>query len=737
MNNCHCLCGRVTFSAVVAFGWLSSIVCAQDLVLITCESQGPCNYKHAATITVQGKNAVRTLVAERATDASLIAKAHTIRISSIPGLYREPKTGVIRVYAPDGKLGDVVLPTKLPKGDALTAVGVWDGVTIDYREQFRAKTTVAVPLDRFVALLGGAPPESVAVNFIRAEIESSYQHPREKDLISGALIFAANSEELRRWRDELRNTMRTSLDAFRKESVDPAQLESTLEKGLAALRVYRLIAAKGQEESALQEELTATHRTLIRRYAIASVLQKAELYDQYLEKIDQIGLARWSRPPLANGLQQALKASADYHYKRATELFKQKQYARAFDEAQLAAQNAPCDPKITDYYYRLRVEFVNRNALPAMPEYENENRNILQQIVRGLDQNATLTPERIVYIHNEIAKGERLDKDYLPLQLKSAEFSANLGELTTAREIVTRLERTVQFGQKEAGEWLDLDASLNGKLETTRRHAEKQIIEDFANGQFKEAFQAAQEGLKAEPSNARLLYFSALSSAIIRDYQGTRTAVKEYLKLANPGCTEEAPDATKTLFELYRRGESTPKVATSGKIPHWMSGELYQPGEVFYDPLSGGFFPRVLTSGAEKGTATAFEWEGFMVKSITTTAHVLVGKTTKETTDFEAEPTYDRQHVCMTEIGPKANSAGERSVTPIRYWNSPQFDPVLAAKFTGKVVTRGWAGNPFFIRSCGPVSSSSTWFTMTREELRRRSPSPPTCRVPVRRILKG
>ena len=311
-----------------------------------------------------------------------------------------------------------------------------------------------------------------------------------------------------------------------------------------------------------------------------------------------------------------------------------KQYDRAFDEAQLASRYAPCDSSINEYYYKVRVEFVNKNAIPAMPEYAKENRSILQQIVRELDQVEPLTPERIEYIHKRIAEGERLDKDYLPLQLKSAQFLANLGELAAAREVVTRLERTVQFGQKEAEEWLHLDANLNAKVETTRRRAEKQVAEDFANGQFREASQAAEIGVRAESSNARLLYFSALAAAIMRDNRRTKEFVKAYLKQASPNCIEQS-DAIKTLFELYRRDDGGPRVTTLGKAPHWMSGELYQPGEVFYDPISGGFFPTNRNFAAEKGTSTEFVWEGFTVKSITTTAHTLAGKATKETTLFE------------------------------------------------------------------------------------------------------
>ena len=57
---------------------------------------------------------------------------------------------------------------------------------------------------------------------------------------------------------------------------------------------------------------------------------------------------------------------------------------------------------------------------------------------------------------------------------------------------------------------------------------------------------------------------------------------------------------------------------------------------------------------------------------------------------------YDQKHIYMSGVGVKSNSAGGLRVMPLRYLNSPDFDPVLAAKFTGKVSTRGWAGNPFF-----------------------------------------
>ena len=149
------------------------------------------------------------------------------------------------------------------------------------------------------------------------------------------------------------------------------------------------------------------------------------------------------------------------------------------------------------------------------------------------------------------------------------------------------------------------------------------------------------------------------------------------------------------LFDLYRRQSAPSKpVGNDGMVPHWISGEMYTPGEVFYDPVSGGFFPQIMRSRGMKGKTTDFNWEGFAVTSISTTVETLGSG--RGPTIFEAEPRYDRQRVHMIDIGSKGNSAEARSSIQLRYVNSPDFDPLLAAKFTGTVQTRGWAGNPFF-----------------------------------------
>jgi hypothetical protein len=127
-----------------------------------------------------------------------------------------------------------------------------------------------------------------------------------------------------------------------------------------------------------------------------------------------------------------------------------------------------------------------------------------------------------------------------------------------------------------------------------------------------------------------------------------------------------------------------------------MSGEAYAEGEVYYDPYSGGFHPHVESSVSQKNidSRTDFRWDGFMVTSIMTSSGSSLSSS--RSIQLELEPKYNLERLFMTDIGPKANSAGERRLTPLQYLNCPDLDLRLAATLSGSIKTRGWAGNPFF-----------------------------------------
>ena len=693
--------GRWMLPAAVAWALLGTTTRAQDSVIAACGNQGRCTFTRVYTVTLQGKDSIRTVPPSAANDPRGLRKGRTLRLASVVGLYREPQSGHLRVLGPGLQPGDVAVPSKLPQS-AVTASEALAGALFEYTAQPKSKAKVPLPADQFVALLKGPGTEGAVVEFMKRELQANVRHPQRAGLLEGALAFAASSSELRVWREQLQAQMRQSLDAFRNGGVDPTRVEATLDNGLIAMEVYRQVALKGAEQDALQDDLTAEHRRLLQRYAIAGALRGAGEHDAYLDKLAQIGLARWSRPDVVAGIGDSLQASAQTHLDRAIQLLADKQYGRAFDEARIAHSRAPCDERTRRFYDTARVEFVNRNRRPVSPEYEKEHRNVLEQIVReiqGIGTGKGLTPENAEYVRKRIIDGEKLDGDYLPLQLRKAEFLADLGEFTAAREVVTRIERTVPMGPSMAEQWLQLDARLTRELASLEKR-ERQVSDRIRQAQFEDALDAAAIGLKADPRNKHLLYQSAIAAAVLRRHQQARAFVEKYLDTLVLDCASIAGAET-TLLDVYRRPESTARAPRSaGSAPNWMSGENYAAGEVFYDPLSGSFQPRMTVSTTEEGdlrTRTEINWDGFMAMSITTTAAARKGEpSVRDRTALVLEPVYDQTRLYMTGIGGRANSAGERRIQSLRYLNCPDFDPVLAARFSDRVSMRAWSGNPFF-----------------------------------------
>jgi hypothetical protein len=687
----HQIASRLTL-AVAASILFAADAAGQEFVLIACENQNRCTYRQAFAPSMNTSDSVRLF--PPSTVAGAVGKGQTVRLSTIAGLYREPASGALRLLGLNGELGAVVQPAKVPRG----ATG--DGVawTIEYREQLKSKVRVPVTSDQFVALVRGPRLDRVAIEFVKRETMASTPHPRRPQLITGALAFTAQSEELQRWRTELVQTIRQSLDSFRKETVDPALLEATLAGGFSAIGIFRQIAPDAPEQ-ALQEELIAEYRRLRERFAIARVLKNSNMHDAFLDKLAQIGLARWSRPDLLADAGHALETSAKAHEGRASQLYAAKQFDGAFDEAEVASTRLPCNEAIADLYYQARIVYVNQNKIPARPDHESDDLSMLQQIVRelqGIAQEPALTPERKDYVRRRIAEGERRGKDYLPLQLKKAEFLASIGELSASRNVVTQVERTVSLGRNEADEWLQMDARLNTSLLTLRQEVDGLATRQIANGEFKEAIETAARGLAAEPENPRFLYLSAVAASVLREHELARQFVLRYLRRTAGDCAKSA-EVTATMFDLYRKQPPAAGASATGdRRPNWISGELYPAGEVSYDSISGSFNPRIISSvvmDSQSPTSTHFVWEGYLATAIRTTAGINM---LDRQTQLDLEPVYEQKRVYMSGIGTRSNSDRQRRIMPLRYMNSPDYDPALAARFTNQMSTRGWAGNPFF-----------------------------------------
>ena len=90
---------------------------AQQKVLVVCEG-GACEYRRVAAIMVGGKRTVRTLKPVDPANAPDVKMGQEIPIENLPGLYRDPATGMVETLDEDGTPETVVIPSKTNSKDA-------------------------------------------------------------------------------------------------------------------------------------------------------------------------------------------------------------------------------------------------------------------------------------------------------------------------------------------------------------------------------------------------------------------------------------------------------------------------------------------------------------------------------------------------------------------------------------------------------------------------------------------
>jgi len=181
------------------------------------------------------------------------------------------------------------------------------------------------------------------------------------------------------------------------------------------------------------------------RLHIIDALRSGSFWDEYMVKVRQLGLAKWSLPNMLENTQEAASHSTVQHRERFTNFAAGNKWDLAFDEAELATHSS-CDPGVTDDFYRARVLFVNHNEIPSAPVYNGRNKALLEQVVRELDQ---LDPAKEQVTFERIRRGEDLDPSFLPLQLKKAEFLDKLGRYKEALAVIQRIERNVRLDHRQ------------------------------------------------------------------------------------------------------------------------------------------------------------------------------------------------------------------------------------------------------------------------------------------------
>ena len=675
---------------------LCAPLAAQQKILVLCTNDR-CDYRPVASLLIDGRPLIRALpaAADKVVGPAQIRNSREIKIDQTYGLYREPHSGVFYDLGADGKPSQPVVPAKLGVKEAVSPASIWRGAALEYRDTQNAKTGTAVSPDAFAYLLVSPNGEQATFALLQRLMEPSESDPRRPLLIQGALRFSAKSPALSQLRESFLARIREDLKRYEDQEADPTTLSDVLQDAVNLRANYLLVADEGQNKDLL-DVVAAAERLFTRRLAVAEILRQAGYWDEYLLKLEQFGLGKWSLPEFLPKLREALRASSELHRQHSQSFANEQHWDRAFDEAELASKHNSCDASVLDLYYQARIQLVDHNKIASSPAYAGPDRAILEQIVRELEQ---LDPRKEQLILDRIRQGEARDPSFLPWQWKKAEFLDLLGKYSEALQVVRRIERNIPLDPKQLEECLSLDGRIKNNLVDTIQKSQDETRALFEGQQYQAALDAAAKGLKADPANAPLLYYSALCAAFLRQRAAAIDSVRAYLGRSDLLCAPSGePEKVLDLYRLLLARAPVREQPTG--IPNWISGMRYNPGEVFYDPVSLGFLQPVKRVDSKDGLSTVFDWEdrSFLVRSISTAMEHPNPKAVNgpSTTVFEAEPKYDRKALAMLEIGSRATSAGERAVYPLTYLNSPGVDPDLVHRFTGRQIARGWAGNPYF-----------------------------------------
>jgi hypothetical protein len=693
-----------TSALILIFGF-SRYVNAEGL-LITCTDAETCDFKAVAALSINGRETVRSIAAKNADSVTLatLRASREKRIDGLRGMVRDLQTGLVYSFSGSDEGRELIFPGgSLPK-ETRSIAGIWASARIGYRDSLKTKKEQSISTDSFAVYLIGQDLTDVAVTYAKYLVSAPPSAWRG-GLLRGVLRFSASAPAYKAWQAQLFASSKDALSKYRKQEGDPRRLSDALNGAIHDCETLVQIAPSESTYSALLAEARGARDSVSRKVIVARALLAAGFWDEYLLKIHELGLVKWSFAELEASERNALIESAKAHVANAGRMAQSGFLERSFDEAQRAYQRNPCSADVVNHFNNIRPQLVERNRDPRQDDASGKGRPELQQVERRLQ---SLDSTQLQQESNRksgddlIAQGDAIDRANTSWQYAKAQFLRKLGKASEAFDVTTDVERHNRLDAKQRDEWLLLDANLSQTLSATPINSLEDAKRNFAAGRFREALDATTPGLTAQPSNPLLLIQRAHAAASLRQSDEALRAIQDLLRSSNAACA--GPDTYSQAFSLRDQIDLPPKdlrTLTSEPadgVPNWISGKKYPQGKLYYDPVSLGFVHRIssVTGVKNPQTSTVFTWDGLRLVSIETRSSPPAGgKSGPERTLFFVEPEYAPGTLRMTAIGPRALQEGKRVSYALTFWNDPKVNVGLLQS-AGRAAARGWAGNPVF-----------------------------------------
>ena len=657
-------------------------------VVVTRTAKG-FQFAQAVTIKVNDKDKVLNLGANpKIADAG--AKLASIKLGET--IYRDQATTYFALSS-DGSI-HYILPEGNPKGTDL-AWAMWGSARISAKGS--DKTQTDVPAASFVAFLPGDVQELVELarseQMVRLIDSSDKTFTTQLELIAAVVKAYPQDPACRLLQKYVESAMRTRYDQFENGT---ANFE-VLDQGLRFADLSQTLYPALPEQAKLRDQLAQRKKWLDRKVAVLRAFAAANAWDQFIISDGDFEQYERSFQDLAALRKKALQTSMDNHRQIGEQLLSEREFGSAFKQFRLASMRQPSDKILQQRAIASWASYSREVALDSQRDRKQlgvGEREILNQAVQFATNYKI--ENKLDLALKSINEAERIDPDSLPMLLKKAEILGARSEFADAFATLDRYDLHAVDEEREKASTLrnELLFRQTNSLEDVKDQIQKALRE----GNYVKLHELAIKGLRASDSDPDLLYQAATAAAISRDPQQGRVLLTRYLIITNT--LDANMDQRAKVRALLASNNTITTSASETGTPNWLSGKKL-PADLFYDPISLAFQPKIEHIDASGKMKVDYEWNGDRLISITPAFEKAEKNTGEPKISFGYSEKFP-QVVSAVEgeaHPPTLNAADPDDLlkhSAVVVLNNPYIDPDSVEKLTGKNVSIGISGNRYF-----------------------------------------
>ena len=666
-------------------------VSVQAGILVTRSEKGFV-FTDAAVIQLNGKDKALVLGANPKQGGPQNKLPNTKLGSS---LLKDAESGVVAQYE-DGET-NFLLPEGLPKTAPADPIAIWKSAThIAYKKTEKDKQPEDVPVASFVAWLSGGTEELAhlcrdmkGLAFLGGKDKAFATQMELMAAVARAYPADSNVATLERY---IEQSMRQRYDQF---EAGAAGIE-VLDEGLKFAELSQAVYPNSAAQQQLRKTLADRKSWIERRIAILRAFSAAREWDAYLLGSRDFEKYQHAFPDVAGLQTAALKASLQEHKQTAEQRIKDQEYGSAYREFKLASMRQPSDKVLQQDVSMAWVDYSRQMAIDRQGKRKQLSagqRNAISQAL--LFAQRYKESGKLDEAFKSVQEAEAIDPENLQVLLRKADVLGAQREF--ARALATLDEYDVRAVDEERDAANKLRSELLYQRTSSLEDVKAQVKKAFDEGNFRRSFNVALQGLHAKDDDPDLLYYAGIAALLVRDPKDSRVLLTRYLEAANTlDANAEQRVRVRSLLPFI---VETPAAAAQG-TPNWLSGARL-PQNVYYDPASLAFQPKVDRIDASNKLKVAFDWDGDRLRSITPTFEKNDHMTGERKISFAYDDKVPQVFSAGFDESAQKPPAGIDIDEMVRrsslvLINNPYLDPAALERLTGKSITLGMAGNRFF-----------------------------------------